>query len=134
VVPLRERREDIEALALHFFAKFSSEKEPAREGLQPGGDRGHGGVLVARQRARDDQPAAPGDDPRRGALHRPADLGLEAPATHLAGNGLDDARWQAERMAIASTLQHTGRNVAVSARRLGVSRMTLYRLMDKHGL
>jgi DNA-binding NtrC family response regulator len=134
VVPLRERREDIEALALHFFAKFSSEKNPRVKGFSRAAIAAMeayswpGNVREMINRLRRAMILA------EARFIGPADLGLEAPATHLAGNGLDDARWQAERMAIASTLQHTGRNVAVSARRLGVSRMTLYRLMDKHGL
>jgi DNA-binding NtrC family response regulator len=64
----------------------------------------------------------------------PADLGLAATEGLALQNVLDDARQKAERGAIHSILQQTGRNVAVSARHLGVSRMTLYRLMAKHGL
>ena len=33
VLPLRERREDIEPLALHYFQKFSSEKNPRIKGF-----------------------------------------------------------------------------------------------------
>ena len=69
-----------------------------------------------------------------GKLIMPADLGLEAPSSPELQNVLDAARQKAERGAISSSLQQTGRNVATSARQLGVSRMTLYRLMVKHGL
>ncbi|MGZ8283488.1 MAG: AAA-type ATPase lid domain-containing protein, partial [Allosphingosinicella sp.] len=69
-----------------------------------------------------------------GKLIMPADLGLEAPTSPELQNVLDEARLRAERGAISSSLQQSGRNVAISARHLGVSRMTLYRLMVKHGL
>ena len=47
---------------------------------------------------------------------------------------LDAARTLAERDAIRVTLTRVGRNVTHAARELGISRMTLYRLMDKHGI
>lgn len=45
---------------------------------------------------------------------------------------LKEAREYAERMAIAASLEHTRSNVSRAARVLGVSRVTLYRLMEKH--
>jgi transposase-like protein len=48
--------------------------------------------------------------------------------------GLDAARTLAERDVICLTLTRVGRNITHAARELGVSRMTLYRLMDKHGI
>jgi transcriptional regulator of acetoin/glycerol metabolism len=48
--------------------------------------------------------------------------------------GLNIARTQAERDAIHLSLQRVGRNISQAARDLGVSRMTLYRLMEKHGI
>ena len=62
-----------------------------------------------------------------------ADMGLGEVAMQ-ANLGLDAARTRAEREAVALALGRTGRNVSLAARELGVSRMTLYRLMDKHGL
>jgi transcriptional regulator of acetoin/glycerol metabolism len=41
---------------------------------------------------------------------------------------------QAEIRAIHDSLQRNDRNITHSARQLGVSRMTLYRLMQKHGI
>lgn len=66
-------------------------------------------------------------------LITPEDLGLQAPE-EAPGPGLDAARTQAERDLIAVTLGRLHSNVSQAARELGVSRMTLYRLMDKHGL
>ncbi|MDX9844636.1 MAG: sigma-54 dependent transcriptional regulator [Aquabacterium sp.] len=135
VVPsLRERVEDISVLAQHFLhqclqqgysrrvAGFSVE---AREAMLaypwPGnvrelGNRVQRAVVMSEQR-----------------LISPADLGLAAPSASSA-LGLDAARLQAEREAIALTLGRMAHNVTRAARELGVSRMTLYRLMDKHGL
>jgi two-component system response regulator HydG len=63
----------------------------------------------------------------------PADLGL-AIVDSPVGMGLDAARTMAERDAICLTLTRVGRNITHAARELGVSRMTLYRLMDKHSI
>ena len=63
----------------------------------------------------------------------PNDLGL-APADNPVGMGLEAARTVAERDAIVLTLTRVGRNITHAARELGVSRMTLYRLMDKHSI
>lgn len=135
VVPsLRERVADIPVLAQHFLhqclqqgcsrrvAGFSPE---AREAMLahpwPGNvrelsNRVQRAVVMSEQR-----------------LITPADLGLTVPVTASAV-GLDAARLQAEREAIALTLGRMAHNVTRAARELGVSRMTLYRLMDKHGL
>jgi two-component system, NtrC family, response regulator HydG len=66
-------------------------------------------------------------------LIAPVDLGLVM-ANEPVGIGLDAVRTRAERDAIAQTLGRVGRNITRAARELGISRMTLYRLMDKHGL
>ncbi|MDB5867952.1 MAG: hypothetical protein JWP96_284 [Polaromonas sp.] len=63
----------------------------------------------------------------------PGDLGFAA-ASSAASLGLDEARTLAERDAISMTLGRVDRNITHAARELGISRMTLYRLMDKHGL
>lgn len=47
---------------------------------------------------------------------------------------LQAVRLQAEREAIALSLDRCGQNVSVAARQLGISRMTLYRLMAKHSI
>jgi transcriptional regulator of acetoin/glycerol metabolism len=40
----------------------------------------------------------------------------------------------AERAAITTSLERAGNNITRAARELGVSRMTLYRLLDKHAI
>ncbi len=133
VRPLRERREDIRALAHHFFRKFAPEKRAQLKGFSRVAIQAMeayawpGNVRELINRVRCSMIMA------EGRLILPADLGLEAPTCPDLQNVLDDARQKAERGAIYSTLQQNGRNVAVAARQLGVSRMTLYRLMVKHG-
>ena len=130
---LRERREDIRALAHHFFHRFAAEKRPQLKGFSRVAIQAMeayawpGNVRELINRVRCSMIMA------EGRLILPADLGLEAPTCPELQNVLDDARQKAERGAIYSTLQQNGRNVAVAARQLGVSRMTLYRLMVKHG-
>jgi transcriptional regulator of acetoin/glycerol metabolism len=48
--------------------------------------------------------------------------------------GLNAARTVAEHDAISKALCRVDHNITRAARTLGVSRMTLYRLMDKHGI
>ena len=63
----------------------------------------------------------------------PFDLGFTV-NNQSTGPALDEVRTAAERNAISLTLGRVDRNITHAARELGISRMTLYRLMDKHGL
>ena len=134
VAPLRERREDIRLLADHFFRKFAAEKSPKLRGfsnqalLAMEAHAWPGNVRELINRVRCSMIMA------RGRLIMPADLGIDGAGNSVSQNVLDDARHQAEREAIDSSLERNGRKVAMAARQLGVSRMTLYRLMAKHGL
>ena len=135
VPPLRERREDIAMLAEHAFVKFNAEKSAKLKGFSRIAIQAleahtwPGNVRELINRVRCSMIMA------QGKFITPVDLGLEAvPTGEELQNVLGDARMLAESEAIRSTLLQTGRNVAVSARQLGVSRMTLYRLMVKHGI
>ncbi len=68
-------------------------------------------------------------------LINPSDLTLErrkGNRSHLLT--LAEIRAEAEKGAILASLRRNRDNVAAAARQLGVSRVTLYRLMEKHGL
>jgi DNA-binding NtrC family response regulator len=133
VPPLRDRREDIVALAEHFFHVYSSEKSPRLKGFSeravaaildhdwPGNVR----ELINRVRR-----AMVMSD---GRLITPDDLGLTrgilAPTA-----ALDDTRARSERSALRDCLERSGQNVSRAARDLGVSRTTMYRLLSKHGM
>ncbi len=134
VPPLRERKNDLELLANHFFEVFSHDKSPRLTGFNnralnairaydwPGNVR----ELINRIRRAMVM--------SEGRLITPDDLGLPEQAMTRTGEVLEDARIRAERDAISGCLQCSGNNISRAARDLGVSRMTLYRLMEKHGV
>ena len=134
VPPLRERSEDIGVLAEHYFRQFTADKHPRLKGLS---DRALGAMVAHRwpgnvreliNRIRRAMVMA------QGRLISPADLGFEDSSLPKPGVALDEARTRAEQDAIAISLERSGRNVTLAAKNLGISRMTLYRLMAKHGM
>jgi DNA-binding NtrC family response regulator len=134
VPPLRERRDDLPMLAEHFFRVHAADKSrrlkgfsrDAIEAMRQYGWPGNVRELI--NRVRRAMVLA------EGRLITPHDLGLAAvhPAPRAAG--LDDSRIAAERVAICASLERAGHNITQAARDLGISRMTLYRLLAKHGL
>jgi DNA-binding NtrC family response regulator len=71
----------------------------------------------------------------QGDLIDTADLGLSPPeGTQTQPLTLEQAKSAAEKQVIVTTLRATDHNVSRTARRLAISRMTLYRLLDKHQL
>jgi DNA-binding NtrC family response regulator len=138
---LRDRGDDVALLAEAFLAE--AEAEVGRPGLAL--DAGALAVLRAHRwpgnvrelknailRA-----AATAPSPRISA----ADIQLETVATEpplLAGHGpggtLRDAVLDSERDALLAALEGSGWNVARAAEQLGVSRMTLYRRLHRHGI
>lgn len=134
VPTLRDRKEDLELLAKHFFNSFSRDKGPRVTGI---GKRAMlaiqahdwpGNVRELINRVRRAMVMA------EGRLITPEDLDLEIPTGLPNGEALESARVRAERDAIHVSLQDSGSNITRAARGLGVSRMTLYRLMEKHGI
>lgn len=134
VPPLRDRKEDIEPLANYFFRCFSTEKNPrvigfARRALFALETHDWpGNVRELNNRVRRAMVMA------EGRLITAADLGLERRSQPGIQEGLGEIRVTAERDAIVAGLHRAQRNVTRAARELGVSRMTLYRLMAKHSI
>jgi transcriptional regulator with PAS, ATPase and Fis domain len=136
VPALRARQADVVPLAEHFFASCAAERAPGVHGfssqaLQALVDHDWpGNVRELLNRVRRASVMA------EGRLIEPHDLGLAAQpaaaAETLAG-ALEGARERAERSALEQRLEG-GRSITLVARELGVSRMTLYRLMAKHGI
>lgn len=62
------------------------------------------------------------------------DLGLDKAATDATPVTLQQARDAAERQAISMALQRNKHNMTHAARELRISRMTLYRLTQKHNI
>jgi DNA-binding NtrC family response regulator len=132
--PLRARGDDIELLASHFFDESSKSANPKLRGFSkpaleaikdypwPGNVR----EMVNRiQRA-----VVMCED----RLLRPRDLGLDKDAPNCTLVTLAEARAQAERAAIETTLAAVRNNISKAARRLKISRVTLYRLMEQHAI
>jgi DNA-binding NtrC family response regulator len=133
VPPLRERAGDMELFAQELFREFHSQKNPAVQGFSQEALRameeyrwpGNVRELVNRI-----QHAMIMSDKR---LIRPGDLGLPDPTPNHNGSviSLSTARAATEKDMIRLSLRKNANNVSKTARELGVSRVTLYRLMDK---
>ncbi len=134
VPPLRERKDDLVLLANHFFSQFSSERAPRVKGFSAKAFHSivqhdwPGNVRELINRIRRAMVMA------EGPLIAPEDLGLELQFRQIDGAALDGARIRAEREAIDASLVAAGNNISRAARNLGISRMTLYRLLAKHGI
>ena len=133
--PLRERGADIEVLAQFFLGQFLKEtrkhvrgyttkaREVMRQHSWPGNIR----ELINRVRR-----AIVMCD---GQWITPHDLDLDKVSTDVNTLiQLDAAREKAERQAIDHAIKLCSHNYSAAARMLGVSRPTLYRLLDKHRL
>ncbi len=135
VPPLRDRGGDVLLLARWFLARHGQAFQRRLRGFDEGalaamaahswpgnvrelGNRIQRAVLMA-------------NGPMLGA----ADLELEEP-TPVCGTSLDlrDARARAEHEMISRAMAQSHGNVAGAARLLGISRPTLYGLLDAHGL
>lgn len=133
--PLRERGDDVLRLAELFLRRFAAQHTgsrardyapDARRALLahdwPGNvreliNRVQGAVVMGEQR-----------------LVTAADLGLRSDGAARSGLTLDDARARFERELLANSLRANGNKVSPTARQLGASRVTLYRLIHKLNL
>lgn len=138
IPPLRERKEDIELLARYYLNLFWNERHEhingfTREALATMRDyEWPGNIRELINRIR--RSLLMCEDDRI----TPADLGL-LPNSHtdpsvpiLSSMTLGKAKDEAEKKIIEITLQSTENNISLAAKKLDVSRMTLYRLMQKH--
>lgn len=131
---LRERKNDVELLAKHFFNKFAAETRTLAKGFSrdalevishydwPGNirelmNRVRRAVLLS-----------------EGPYIIPSDLELERRSVGRNFTTLDEARMAADREVIQATLLRTRFNIARASQELDVSRMTLYRLMEKYDI
>jgi DNA-binding NtrC family response regulator len=132
--PLRERREDIPALAGHFLARHAGRYRRAIQGLEPSALQ----MML--------QYAWPGNVREldhtieravlmaRGERIDAADLALHSQPRPGASN-LDDMSLEAvEAILIRKALARVGGNVSHAADALGLSRGALYRRIEKYGL
>jgi DNA-binding NtrC family response regulator len=125
VPALRERKDDLDMLARHFFHTYATEKAPHLKGF--GDDalaaiRAHdwpGNVRELINRTRRAMVLA------EGRLIGAHDLGLAPRRAASRGAGLDASRIDAERAAIGASLERAGRNITHAARDLGCAHDTV---------
>jgi DNA-binding NtrC family response regulator len=133
--PLRERETDIELLTWYFFEEFSRNLRRKPKGFSaealyllqqhdwPGNIRElmnciRHAVIMSENH-----------------LLTPSDLGLEKRnKERISIKTLEEARAEADRETILSTMRQTCFNMTRAARNLGISRVSLYRLIDKYQL
>ena len=135
VIPrLAERSDDIEDLALHYFAKFASTYNRSLRGFSKSAMHallGHSWPGNVRELVNRVQRAAVMAE---GRFIQPEDLGFDRNAERIGTMSLEDARAAAERVTIRRALSQARNQVSRAAMLLGVSRVTLYRLIDKYNL
>lgn len=132
--PLREREGDVELLANMFFNIFSAKNGGKVKGFGKQAMkmmRNHTWPGNVRELINRVQRAVVMAESR---LITPHDLGLEKRKTDRFVNSLHDVRHHAEKKVIMDTLSSANNNVSEASRVLGVSRVTLYRLMNKYEL
>jgi DNA-binding NtrC family response regulator len=139
--PLRERPEDVLALARHFFVRAAADRRPPLEGWSPEVEeflRRYEWPGNAREL---ENTIERGVALARGARIELADLLLEAARTEAGTSEAEGAErpfadWLDQRAAerIREVLAASGRSRAEAARRLGVDRTTLWRWMQRLGI
>jgi two-component system, NtrC family, response regulator len=133
VPPLRARPGDAGLLAQAFVRRMATEQKRATMSLLPDAidaieaHRWTGNVRELENCIKRAVIMADGN------TLRATDLGLEAPATEAIFN-LRQVREQAERDAVVRVLARVNANMSRAAELLGVSRPTLYDLIDRFGL
>ena len=134
VPPLRERKADLPALAEHFFESYAADRGSHIKGFSSAAMQAivrhdwPGNVRELINRIRRAMVLA------EGRLITPADLDLAGDAGLSRGEALKDSLVRAERIAICASLSRADKNITHAALELGVSRMTLYRLLAKHNI
>jgi two-component system NtrC family response regulator len=131
--PLRERQGDVALLAKYFLRKYATEfgrsfkgfSTDALEALARHSWRGN--VRELENKVKRAAVMA------EGSVVRAADLDIVAPETPPLLN-LHEARRLVEREVIERALVHAGGNISKAATLLGVSRPTLYNLIDEHAI
>ena len=133
VPPLRDRREDIPALAAHFLSRYAARYRRTVEGFEPAALQmvmSYGWPGNVRELDHTMERAVL---MARGSRIELADLGLQT--AKVASQGLDEMSLeQVEAVLIRKALARNQGNVSHAADALGLSRGALYRRIEKYGL
>jgi len=134
VPSLRERDEDVWILARHFLQQFQADHSTTAVGFNNDSlavlsiHDWPGNLRELRNRV---HKAALNCD---GAYITPLHLDLERRGPRRNKLSLQEAREEAERLAIDAAVKRNRLNLTRAAEELGISRMTLYRMLEKHGI
>lgn len=134
IPPLRERKEDIKPLVELFFEQYKQYRPSGLMGFSPSAmarlqDHDWPGNVrelmntVCRAMLMSNPPHIEAED-----------IPIANPGTPHQPPTLEEIREQAERHTILNALKRNRYNVARTSRELGVSRVTLYRLLDKYDI
>ena len=132
VPPLRERIGDAVFLASFFLRRFATEYRRPVRGFAPAAlvaIKDHpwpGNVRELENRVKRAVVMADA------SLLSPTDIGLSAPRDEPRSLGIRAARARAEREVLQMALAQAGSNLSKAAKLLGISRPTLYDLMQQH--
>jgi DNA-binding NtrC family response regulator len=132
--PLRERGHDIEMLAYYFFNKFSANRTYKAQGFHADSLyllKNHGWPGNVRELMNCIQHALVISETR---MVTPSDLDLDRRLKERTLHTLDEARAVADRESIIVSLRHANNNMSRAAESLGISRVSLYRLVEKHNI
>jgi two-component system, NtrC family, response regulator len=132
--PLREREEDTILLAKTFLERFTNENKKKIKGFN---DQAMDAIIqyawpgnVRELENRIKRAVIMAD----GTKITAADLEMESPRARYAGMGLKEARESLEKELLAKALARNSDNMTKAAQELGISRPTLYDLMEKFGM
>jgi DNA-binding NtrC family response regulator len=131
--PLRERREDIMALAEHFLLRYAQRYRKALVGFEPDAVEALEGHAWPGNVRELDHTLERAVLMAQGGTIRAVDLGLRlppGPATRLEELPLEEV----ERLLIRKALERHDGNVSHAAKALGLSRSALYRRLQHYGL
>ena len=131
---LADRAEDIENIAAHYFEKFARAHNRSLRGFSRAAVQSlltHSWPGNVRELVNRVQRAAVMAE---GRFIQPEDLGFDRGAERNGTMTLQDARAAAERVMIRRALSQARNQVSRAAALLGISRVTLYRLIDKYNL
>jgi two-component system, NtrC family, response regulator len=132
VPPLRERAADVVVLASFFLSRYAAEYGRLVRGFSASALaalRDHPWPGNVRELENRIKRAVVMTD---GPLLSAADLGLTAPGEDTQSLTIRDARARAEREVLQLALAQAGSNLSKAAKLLGISRPTLYDLMQQH--